>query len=108
MTTHAFAERATGTLKLRVSSLKLFVRWSGELLPLREQRCYEYMEHLRTSAAPPTRAKAFLEAACLLAAVAGSMELNNLTSSSRLRGAAYGMLNTKKMRKQRDPLTLKQ
>eukprot|EP00971_Amphidinium_carterae_P027644 544616-Amphidinium_carterae.1 len=104
MTIHAFAERATGTLKLRVPSLRMFVRWSGALLPLKEQRCYEHMEHLRISCAPPTRAKVFLEAACLLAAVAGSAELGILSSSARLRGAAYGMMDTKRMRKQRDPL----
>ena len=104
----AFAERSTGTLRARVQALKLFQRWRGRVVPYDEELAYRYMCHLRQNKAPPTRGKAFLEAALLLAAVANSDALTNMAQSARLRGAAFSMYEHKKLRNQRDPLTLKQ
>ena len=104
----AFAERSTGTLRLRTQALRLFSRWRGRVVPYDEGLAYSYMSHLRRTNAPPSRAKSFLEAALLLAAVANSDDLTGIANSSRLRGAAYSMIEHKKLRRQRDPLTLKQ
>eukprot|EP00971_Amphidinium_carterae_P013234 260813-Amphidinium_carterae.1 len=104
----AFADRATGTLKLRVVSLRLFERWSGAKFPLSEQAAYAYVSHLRETKAPPSRAKMFVEAAVLLAAVAQAGDLEGLVKSARLKGAAYRQLSHKSMRRQRSPLTLRQ
>ena len=104
----AFAERSTGTLALRVQALKLYGRWKGKIVPFDEESAYMYMCHLRKTKAPPTRGKSFLEAALLLSGVANAEVLTEIANSSRLRGAAYGMVEHKRMRKQRDPLTLKQ
>ena len=104
----AFAERSTGTIRLRVQALRLFSRWKGKVIPYDEEVAYKYMCNLRQSNVPPTRAKSFLEAALLLAAIANSDALADLAGSARLRGPAFNMMEHKKMRKQRDPLTLRQ
>ena len=108
ITQDAFAERSTGTLRARVQALRLFQKWKGRVVPYDEEVVYRYMCHLRLSKAPPTRGKAFLEAALLLAAVANSDSLTLMAQSARLRGAAFSMLEHKKLRNQRDPLTLRQ
>eukprot|EP00971_Amphidinium_carterae_P068246 1351507-Amphidinium_carterae.1 len=56
----AFADRATGTLRMRVNSLKQLECWRGHAVPFDEKVCYEYVDHLRQIGAPPTRAKTFV------------------------------------------------
>eukprot|EP00971_Amphidinium_carterae_P335616 6471575-Amphidinium_carterae.1 len=104
----SFAERSTGTLRLRVTSLKLYGRWKGHVLPVTEESVYEYLCHLRDVGAPPTRGKSFVEAVCLLAAVAGAPCLSLVAQSARVRGAAFNLLATKTHRKQKSPLTWNQ
>eukprot|EP00971_Amphidinium_carterae_P046726 920771-Amphidinium_carterae.1 len=104
----SFAERSTGNLKLRVTALKIYGKWKGKVLPISENGVYDYLSHLRESGAPPTRGKSLVEAACPLAAVAGSPDLALIAQSSRVRGAAFNLLSTKTYRKQKSPLTLNQ
>eukprot|EP00971_Amphidinium_carterae_P121065 2398169-Amphidinium_carterae.1 len=104
----SFAERATGTLRQRVTSLRLFGKWKGSVVPYSEQDCYDYVRHLRSISAPSTRGRTFIGSATLLAAVANAACLDDIVKSSRLRGCAFSQLQHGKMREQRDPLTVTQ
>eukprot|EP00971_Amphidinium_carterae_P092991 1840992-Amphidinium_carterae.1 len=68
---------------MRVNSLQQFATWRGYVIPLDEKVCYLYVDHLRTIAAPANRAKTFVGSACLLAGVANSSTLSDITSSAR-------------------------
>eukprot|EP00971_Amphidinium_carterae_P182149 3614944-Amphidinium_carterae.1 len=74
----AFAERATGTLKQRVTSLRLFGKCKGSVVPFSEQDCYDYVRHLRSINAPSTRGRTFIGSATLLEAVANAGCLDDI------------------------------
>eukprot|EP00971_Amphidinium_carterae_P273000 5418463-Amphidinium_carterae.1 len=40
MVADAFADRATGTLRVRISSLKQYEKWRGLVVPFDEASCY--------------------------------------------------------------------
>eukprot|EP00971_Amphidinium_carterae_P331561 6465204-Amphidinium_carterae.1 len=93
---------------MRVSSLLQFGKWRGFVVPLDERCCYNYVDHLRVTSAPATRAKTFVGSVYLLCAVANSGVLDDILKSARLRGCAHEQLNTAKLRSQKDPLTVLQ
>eukprot|EP00971_Amphidinium_carterae_P206083 4089978-Amphidinium_carterae.1 len=104
----AFAERATGTLRQRVSSLRMFGKWKGAVIPYAEQECYDFVRHLRHINAPPTRGRTFIGSSTLLAAISNAKCLDDIVKSARLNGCAYSQLQHGRMRQQRDPLTVSQ
>ena len=65
---NVFALKATGTLSRRASAWTLAGKWASQLVgspsfsPLSESLVYAYIEDLRVTGAPPTRAQSFIEA----------------------------------------------
>ena len=107
-----FAKKKTGTLKVRLSAMTLYLRWSaakGVLpFPLREDVAYAYVDDLRKNKAPATRAGSFRSA---LAFCKGTIQLEGVDAileSGRVAGSAHRSYMTKRVLKQRDALTVHQ
>ena len=101
-------DRSTGTLKLRLGSLR---RLGADLgmnpLDVEEDALYKHLCGLRSVGAAPSRGSGCLQACRLAAVLAGIEHQGALLSSRRLVGAAYGPLDGH-IRKQRAGFTLRQ
>ena len=70
-----------------------------------EELVYEYVEHLRLTKAPETRSQRFIGALDFYVAKL-CMELSSNTISIRVRGAAEGLLEAKRLTVKAPPLTV--
>ena len=75
---NTFAPKATNTLGRRATSVALFLRWAAsrgmpasEAMPPTEALIYDYVEDLRVTKAPATRAQSFVESIGFAAALLG-------------------------------------
>ena len=108
MVSDALVERATGTLRVRVGSLRRLQQALGmNPLDCSESSIYKELCRLRKSSAPAGRGVGFLQALRFAVVVAGSSLAKPILTSKRVVGAAYGPMQGKE-RKQRAALTLRQ
>ena len=103
-----FAKKKTGTLKVRVSSVLLYARWcqskAMQPFPLTVKQVYWYVDDLRKSGAPATRAASFRSA---VAFMKGVFEIDNadlILDSALISGSCHRNFMTKRILKQRDAL----
>ena len=105
-----FANTATATLAKRASAIGLFVRWYEQTIahsaswPPSEEAAYAYVESLRVTRSPPTRATGFMEA---LAFCKGSILLDGadeVLSSPRVSGATSRCYEAKRLTQKAAPL----
>ena len=103
-----FALKRTGTLNLHASAWKLFLRYaevkSLDLQAFSEGMAFEYLRHLDTIGAPPSRAGAFLRACNFTMGCCGLYAGDVIRISPRFRGAAAMSLARRLPRRQRDTL----
>ncbi len=91
----AVADKATGTIFMRLGSFLQFARWkrssigSGPTAPFREPEVYRYLCFLREHGAKPTTAQRALESLRWCSTIFGVPECLDATQSVRCRGAAY-------------------
>ena len=102
------ATKRTGTLLIRASSWRLFLRFAEEhridTHQLTEAEVYLYLAHLRKTAAPASRAKAFIQACGFAYGLSGFKAGAAIMASPRCQGAAELCLQRKRTRRQRDAL----
>ena len=108
MVDDALVERSTGTLRVRIGSLRGLQR-SLDMNPLacNEERLYKELCRLRDAGAPPSRATGYLQAMRFGVVVCGSSSAAGILDSKRVVGAAYGPQQGK-FKVQRSALTLRQ
>ena len=103
-----FDTRRTGTLSVHASAWRLFLKYAADAgldaSDISEPMVYEYLKHLRDSAAPATRAKSFLKACNFAFGLCSFERGNSIALSARCMGLAAKALKGKRRRKQRDPL----
>eukprot|EP00973_Karenia_brevis_P050082 6951321-Karenia_brevis.AAC.1 len=104
-------DRRPKTLVARAGSIEMFIRWhrascGGNPFPLTEETTYRYLKELYVEKAPATRAQRFREAIAFLKHVMGVEGCDDILSSRRIQGAALRSFMTKRLRKQRDALTV--
>ena len=98
----ALANKATGTLLKRASSLWRWASWvaennKGTCFDQREDSLYEYMNHLRDSGAAPTSASHFIEAMRFSDQMFKLLKMDlSFILSSRVTGAAHRMFLQKR------------
>lgn len=108
--TNVFAGKATGTLAKRASSLGLYARWYREHIglevnfPPAEDVAYTYVEYLRLSRAPPTRAQGFVEALRFCLGTLGADLDEDVLSSKRLVGSVSRSYEAKRITKKAPPV----
>ena len=109
----SFADKATSTLRARAASLLAFGRWKksifGEvacgIFPISEDMAYEYLCDLRRNHAAASRRKRFLEAVGFAKGLIGA-DVDEVLSSSRVKGVAHGGIITE--RRKKIPFTVRQ
>ena len=103
---NVLAGKATGTLVRRASSVGLFAKWYREYVepnvkfPPGEATVFADLERLRTSRAPPTRARGSSEALNFCSGVIGLEVGEDVTTSRRVTGSATRSWETKRLTKQ--------
>lgn len=103
--------RSTNTLKTRVASLALYVKWMIEnhgdipYLPFQEEHIYEYLCHLRNFCCAASRGSTLLSTLTFVGALLGMKGVSECTSSARCKGAALAMYLGKRPLRQAPPLT---
>ena len=105
--------KSTNTVRQRVCNLLQFERYlagsrDGPCIPFYEAECYDYVCHLRSIAAAPTRAGRFLEALRFAHHVLGVDVEADLLLSKRIEGAVLASMSRKRMLQQREALQVKQ
>ena len=102
------ASKRTGTLLIRSSAWRLFIRYAMatkiDLHSLSEAEVYEYLASLKKSGAPASRARAFIQACGFAYGTCGFKAGAHVMASARCNGAAALCLNRKRPRLQRDVL----
>lgn len=108
----SLANKATGTLLKRASSLWRWASWlasldKGTCFDQSEATLYQYMNHLRDSGSAPTAASHFVEALRFAEQVfkLGKMNVHSVLTS-RVTGAAHTMFLQKRKLKQAPPFTV--
>lgn len=107
----AFAPKSTNTMVKRFSSLWRFARGCAARytppLQMAEDTVYNYLCHLRDEKASASAASSFLEAVAFLHSVACIRGLgSNPQFSGRCKGLARAQLQTRRKRKQANPMTV--
>ena len=104
----ALVERSTGTLRVRISSLRVLGRALGmNPLECTEENLHKELRRLRDAGSPPSRAVGHLQALRFGVVVCGSSSASVILGSRRLVGAAYGPQQGR-FKIQRSALTLRQ
>ena len=103
-----FALKSPGTMATRASAWNLFFRYAhaSGLQPasLDEPAAFAYLQHLKETNAPPSRAGSFLSACHFAYGCAGFANGPSIATSTRCLGAAAMATATQRERLQRDPL----
>ena len=105
--------RSINTVKQRLCSLLQYERYmesvrEGPCFPFYEEEAYNYVVHLRSIDAPPTRAQRFMEAVRFAHFVLGVEVDSEILKSKRIDGAVFSSMQRKRMLLQREPLTVEQ
>ena len=108
--TAMLTQKSTSTLSKRASSLRMYRAWfcTTAAKPnefLTEDMIFKYFHALYMDSAPATRAASLREAVNFLQGVF-SIDVKEITSSSRVMGMAVQLLRSKLETKQRRPLTV--
>ena len=102
------ASKRTGTLLIRASSWRLFLRYARatkvDTHQLTEADIYEYLVHLKKTAAPASRASSFIQACGFAYGTCGFKAGGLVMASPRCNGAAATCMHRKRARRQRDTL----
>ena len=105
------ATKKTGTLLIRASAWRLFFRFADEkgidTHDLHEADIYQYLSHLKKSAAPASRAKSFIQACGFAYGLSGFRTGARVMASPRCQGASELCLQRKRPRRQRNPFKAK-
>ena len=108
MVDDALVERSTGTLRVRIGSLRVLGRTLGKNpLECTEENLYQELCRLRDVGSPHSRAVGHLQALRFGVVVCGSASASGILGSRRLVGAAYGPQQGR-FKTQRSALTLRQ
>ena len=103
--------KRTGTLLIRASSWRLFLRFAAaknfNTHDLTEAEAYQYITFLKTSGAPASRAQAFISACGFAYGTCGFKTGASVMTSARCNGAAALCMHRKRARRQRDILKAK-
>ena len=103
------AAKATGTLRKRADALIAFGKWASREhvrpFPLNEVVAYQYLKHLETSCAPPTKASSFRQAVAFAGGLFDLAGAAEVVSSRRGAGAAYAAYTRKRITKQAAPFS---
>lgn len=103
-----FAKKKTGTLKVRVSSVLLYIRWCQsralQPFPMAVRQVYWYVDDLRKSGAPATRASSFRSAVAFMKGVFNVENADLILDSALISGSCHRNFMTKRILKQRDAL----
>ena len=105
-----FEPKSTGTIVKRAASLRLYDAWhsASHLAPgslLDEAFVFQYVHHLKQTAAPATRASATCSALAFLGGLFG-VDPTAVRRSARIFGICCAMLRDGAVRRQRQPLTV--
>lgn len=104
------ARKSTSTLALRASSLALYVafvrKYAGDvaIVPIDETMVYSYIDFLRDSQKPPTRAQTFVSTLSFMSHVFGWQGAEDAANSQRVQGAAHLCFLRKRVLRQAPPL----
>ena len=109
---NVFALKATGTLARRATAWTLAGKWASQFVgspsfsPLSEGLVYTYIEDLRVTGAPPTRAQSFIEALHFVKGTVGMDYDAAEVISPRVRGAAFRSWELKRITVKATPLSV--
>ena len=105
-----FAKKSTSTLMTRAGSFALFVAFSQKhfpdrlVLPIQEDVVYAYVDNIRETGKPPTRAQTFVSTLKFVAAELGWPGAEDAASSNRVLGSAHLSFLRKRVLRQAPPL----
>lgn len=103
--------RSANTLKTRVASLALYVKWKVEnhadipYLPFQEEHVYEYLCYLRNMSCAASRGSTLLSTLSFVGALFGMKGVAECTSSAICTGASLAMYLGKRPLRQAPALT---
>ena len=107
-----FAKKKTGTLKTRCVAMMLYIRWAQSKnlspFPLTVATVYSYVDELRKSGAPATRASSFRSALAFIKGTLNVKGVDAILDNSAISGSCHRSYVTKRVLKQRDALTTDQ
>ncbi len=92
---HWMARKSTSTLVLRAGSIAMFVKYCKTnfrdipVIPIDEEVAYRYVDWLKVSGKPPTRAHAFTSSLSFVAEILGWKGAEEAAHSQRVLGAAH-------------------
>ena len=106
------AKKKTGTLRVRSSSILLYVRWAKAKglapFPISTEVVYKYVDELRKDKAPATRANSFRSALAFLKGTFKLDHVDEVLDNSAISGSCHRSFLTKRLLRQRDALTVDQ
>eukprot|EP00435_Cladocopium_sp_Y103_P014918 s3673_g3.t1 len=105
--------RSPGTIIKRMNALLHFYRWftvtfEGQCLPLQKAHVWEYIRHLQTSGAAPTKAMSFVQALRFAHHVLQVHGAEQCVQSRRLQGSAELQMALKRPTRQARPLSVEE
>ena len=104
------ARKSTSTLVLRAGSIAMFVKYCKTffpdipVVPIDEEVAYRYVDWLKESGKPPTRAHTFTASLSFVAEILGWKGAEDAAHSQRVLGAAHLCFLRKRMLRQAPPL----
>jgi hypothetical protein len=107
----ALSNKPEATLTMRAGSIMQYIRWMASMsmprcFPIEEVNADEYLMNLKQEKAAATRAGGFLEAWNFCVHKIGFDDPEKVSLSPRCKGLAAQQCLTKKMLKQKSPLTV--
>ena len=103
------AKKPTSTLKLRAGSFAMYISYckktsDAPAVPVDESLVYQYIDSLRSSQKPPTRAQTFLSTLAFVESLFGWRGAGEAAASQRVQGAAHLCFLRKRVLRQAPPL----
>ena len=108
----SLAQKADATLSARHGALRGYANWSAARgfvsWPVKEQVAYKYVNFMRSSGAPASRARSFVKAMAMIRHAFVIDSIDPILKSTRLKGSAWAQFACKRVTVGRDPFTVSQ
>ena len=102
------ARKSTSTLTLRAGSMAMYVKYCDQFgaaaVPVDEMMAYQYVDFLRSTGKPPTRARTFVSTLSFVGGILGWKGAEDAANSQLVQGAAHRCYLQKRVLRQAPPL----
>ena len=106
------AQKADATLSARHGALRGYANWTAARgfvsWPVKEQVAHKYVNFMRSSGAPASRARSFVKAMAMIRHAFVIDSIDPILKSTRLKGSAWAQFACKRVTVGRDPFTVSQ